>query len=754
MKICALLFLMSLLFGGVCVGEEPFPRLQVIPVPKEIHFVQGQFAFNSDTRIVAAATDKTAGLLDDYIFEVTGHLSTRGAVKPERNYVRLLVDSTLGHIPGEGYLLTITPDYIDLLASDQAGAFYGVQTLIQLLADGQFWYPEKKQWELPCLRIEDEPSFAYRGLHLDVSRHFLPVSFIEKTIGLMSSYKLNKLHLHLTDAAGWRIEIKKYPALTDTAAWRSQEDWKTWWRGGRRYATATTPNAYGGYYTQDEIRQIVARASEHFITVIPEIEMPGHSEEVLAVYPQLSCTGLPYRNGELCVGNEATFKFIEDILTEVLELFPSEYIHIGGDETSRNAWKKCLKCKKRMETERLNNLEELHSYFVNRVGKILKSKGRKMIGWDEILQGKLTAEATVMSWRGEKGGIEAAKSGRQVIMTPGEYCYFDFYQADPVTQPYAIGGHTPYLKVYSYHPVPAALSEEEGRRVWGAQGNVWSEYMHEDKHVEYMIYPRLLALSEVVWSPRERKDADDFKYRVGKHIGLLQQKGVNVFTLSDRVEMLTETDTANGWIKVTLDAEKYDPTIRYTLDGSEPQVNSTLYTGPFYIRDSAKISAALFDGATRRQYISRTRQDFHKAIGKSVKYTKNYNNTYPAAGKTTLTDGYRGGLTYSDGRWQGFLTHIDVTVDLGKVMDLNYVSAGFLQLTGPGVYMPEYVEVSVSEDGKIFHQVARVTNDIPKDKPDLFLKDFSASFQAKGRYVRLFARKQSGFTFIDEIVIY
>lgn len=569
----------------------------------------------------------------------------------------------------------------------------------------------------------------------------------------MAMYKLNRFHWHLTDAGGWRLEIKKYPELTQRGAWRTQEDWRVWWNGGdRAYLDEGEDGAYGGYYTQDEIREIVAYAAARHIVVIPEIEMPGHSEEVLAVYPQLSCSGNG-KGGEFCAGNEASFQFIENVLKEVLELFPSEYIHIGGDEASKSAWKKCPLCQRRIRKEHLKDEKELQSYFIRRVEKFLTAQGRNIIGWDETLEGGLAPDATVMSWRGENGGIEAARSGHDVIMTPGAYCYFDSYQAEPSTQPYAIGGFLPYLKVYSYHPVPSELSPEEARHILGAQANIWTEYISTPEHVEYMAYPRVLALSEVVWSPQEKKNNEDFKRRVKSHICRLKQKGVNVFPLSDRIEMEMEVDTLEKRIRVSFDSEKYNPEIHYTLDGSLPDSQSALYKGPFWI-DSAEVKAALFQKGERSGNISTGRFDYHKAIGKKVSYIHKYSGSYPAAGNVTLTDGYRGGLTYGDGRWQGFLKNLDVVIDLETVQPLHSVGIKFMQLTGPGVYMPQYVQVSVSEDGKNFTEVGEVKNDIPSDRPDLLFKNFVVEFSARARYVRIFARKQAGFMFTDEIVVY
>lgn len=750
-------FVGLLMIVSLACSSQGNPDLQIIPMPEDVRFDPGVFSIYSNTFIDVprrADLEACAEVLNEAIAGISNY---RLAVKNDAvaaNRICFRLDSTGQDWHAEGYRLQISPDSLVLVAREPAGLFYGVQTLVQLLADGQFYQPEKRCWNLPALRISDQPAFGYRGMHLDVSRHFFPKEFVMKCIDLMSAYKLNRFHWHLTDAAGWRIEIKKYPELTERAAWRSERDYLTWWKGDRRYMTRDSANAYGGFYTQDEIREVVAYAASKYVTVIPEIEMPGHSEEVLAVYPQLGCTGKPYRNGEFCIGNEQAFEFVENVLAEVLELFPSEYIHVGGDEAAKAAWKKCPKCQKRIKDEGLKNEKELQSYMIRRVERFLSGRGRKLIGWDEILEGGLAPGAAVMSWRGEQGGIEAARSGHAVVMTPGAFCYFDSYQAEPQTQPYAIGGFTPCLKTYAYHPVPAELTEKEARYILGAQANLWTEYIPTTSHAEYMLFPRLLALSEVVWTPVRKKDVESFKYRVGKHIGLLAKKGVNVFRLSDRVDVLTEVDTAGKRVKVWFDSEKYCPEIHYTVDGTDPEVSSPLYKTPFYITDSAYVKAAIFVGDVRSEQISGTRLDYHKAVGKKVAYRYRYNGSYPAARDLTLTDGYRGGLTYSDGRWQGFLTDVDVTIDMGEIMDLGYVSAKFMQLTGPGVYMPDYVVVSVSENGVDFREVGRLRNDVSTSTSTLVLKDFAIRFGAKGRYVRLFAKKHAGFQFIDEIVVY
>ena len=739
-----------------CLGACDSPKnqsvkLNVIPLPEKISFEEGCFQLNKHTILMISSPVELKSekkLLNALISKMTKYeLQQEGEGE---NQIYLQIDTAFEMKSSEAYRLQITPEQICITANSSVGVFYGIQTLGQLLIDQQFFQVEQKSWCLPALTIIDSPAFPYRGLHLDVSRHFFPKEFVMKCLDWMAFYKLNHLHWHLTDAAGWRVEIKKYPKLTEKAAWRTKANYMEWWQGDRRYSSQKENGAYGGYYTQEEIREIVAYAAQKYITIIPEIEMPGHSEEVVSVYPHLGCYGEPYRSGEFCIGNEKTFEFLEDVLTEILELFPSKYIHIGGDEASTSSWKQCPLCQQRMKKENLKNERELQSYLIHRVEKFLNKKGRKLLGWDEILEGGLAPNAIVMSWRGEKGGIKAAKMGNDVIMTPGEYCYFDSYQADPETQPLAIGGYLPYLKVYSYHPIPNELSQEEAKHILGAQANVWSEYISTPSHAEYMIFPRLLALSEVVWSPKELREEEDFKRRIANHIIYLQKEGVNTYPLSNWLELHAEVDTIEKQLKITFTSEKYQPEIRYVFQGKEEQV----YQGTFFVKDSARLKAYIVKDGKLADEILERRLDYHRAIGKKVTYQQLYNDSYPAAGKNALTDGYQGGLTYGDGRWQGFLSNVEVVIDLDTICDLSYVSARFMQLIGPGVYMPNYVLVNISEDGKDYREVARIDNVISSQEKSLVIRDFTARFQNRGRYVKFFAQRQRGFLFIDEITVY
>lgn len=658
------------------------------------------------------------------------------------------VDDSFNKENPESYQLVVTKDGIKLKSGTDAGLFYGKQTLRQLMT------PEG----IPCVSIEDAPRFKYRGLHLDVSRHFFPKEEVLKLLDVMSYYKLNRLHWHLTDAGGWRIQIDKYPRLTTETAFRTESDWQKWWNAGddRKYLPEGTEGAYGGYYTKDDIREIVAYATSRHIIVLPEIEFPGHSDEVFVAYPELSCSGKPYKNGDFCVGNEKSFTFMEDVLSEVIDLFPSEYIHIGGDEAGKTAWKTCPKCQALMKKDGMKDVDELQSHMIHRAEEYLISKGRKLIGWDEILEGGLAPEATVMSWRGEDGGIKAARMGHDVIMTPGGYLYFDFYQADPKTQPFAIGGYTPIKQVYSYNPVPVdSLSGDQVKHIMGVQANTWTEYIQDEQHLEYMMFPRALALAEIGWTPQESRNWEDFKPRMNAHIPVLQQMGINTFTLSDEIEAVMTVDTVKKQIEVILDAEKYPAEIRYTTDGTIPTASSTLYNSPIIVKDSAYIKAAIFLGGQLQGIPTEKKVDYHRGINKPIHYNSKLYSGYMAGGMNALLDGYRGGLTYMDGRWQGYLNSLDCVVDMGEVTDIHKVSSRFMQLIGPGVYQPGDVELLTSDDGVNFTSQGVVSTTISTQDTDLSFQEYTFCGNWKARYICLKAtEKNKAFIFTDEIIIW
>lgn len=663
------------------------------------------------------------------------------------NKVNFRVDPNVTDIPDEGYQLEIDEAGVRLTAKTETGLFYGKQTLLQLLTPNG----------LPYVKINDHPRFPYRGLHLDVSRHFFDKEEVKKLMNVMSYYKLNTLHLHLTDAGGWRLQIDKYPKLTQEGAFRTQSDWREWWDNGkdRQYLKEGTEGAYGGYYTKDDIRDMLAYATEKHITIIPEIEFPAHSDEVFVAYPELCCAGKSHTSGDFCIGNPKTFEFMENVLTEVVELFPSEYIHIGGDEAGKNTWKTCPKCQALMKKEKLANVDELQSYMIRKAEEFLNSKGRRLIGWDEILEGGLAPEATVMSWRGEAAGFKSARMGHDVIMTPGSYMYFDFYQADPRYQPVAIGGYTPIRKVYSYNPIPQdSLTAEEAKHFLGVQANTWTEYIPTPEHLEYMMFPRALAVAEIGWTPQEKRDWQDFKPRVNAHIPVLQQMGLNPFPLSNELEFDMVVDTIQKEIRVTMDAEKYPAEIHYTTDGSTPTASSPIYQEPIVVKDSAKIVTGIFVNGQLQDRVSEQRVDYHKGIGKSIRFNSRLYPGYMAGGINAIINGYRGGLTYLDQRWQGYTDNLDCVIDLGEVMDLHQVSSKWMQLTGPGVYQPEKVEVLTSEDGKNFTSQDVIPTTIPQDKSDPTFQEYTFQGNWKARYVQLKAQNPKGFIFVDEIVIW
>lgn len=680
-SLAALLFSASVFTACAPVAEQ---TLSVTPVPMEVNWQRGSFRPDASTSLWIEAPEADRSILAEYL--QASPLALKLADSQSGNQVVLKqTDALEGITSPEGYVLSVNSDGVRIEALSGAGLFYGVQTLLQMAADA----PEG----MTAVTVKDEPRFEYRGIMLDVSRHFRSKEFVKRQIDLLSYYKINRLHLHLTDAAGWRIEIKKYPRLTQFAAWRPQVVWKDWWNGKREYCEETDPRAQGGYYTQDDIRELVAYAQKHYVTIIPEIEMPSHSEEVLTAYPELSCTHVPYKQSDFCIGNEKTFEFLENVLTEVMELFPSEYIHIGGDEAGKASWPNCKLCQARMKKEGLKDVNELQSYSIHRMERFLNSHGRKLLGWDEILDGGLAPNATVMSWRGTEGGLAAIRSGHKAIMSPGQYCYLDGYQDAPYSQPEAIGGYLPLKKVYGYEPVPDSLSADEAKLMYGVQANLWTEYIPTEEHAEYMLYPRAIALAEVAWSKPENKSWEDFHRRALKIVDELKAKGYHPFELKNEIGNRKEAETPVE----------------------------------------------------------------HLALGKKVTYNAPYWENYPAAGEATLTDGLRGGWNYNDQLWQGFVTkdRVDVVIDLEKETPIHSVAADFMQICGPEVFMPERVVISVSNDGKEFTQLAEIKHEVVRDDAVTF-KNFGWEGEASARYIRyqaLASDKFGGVLFTDEIVV-
>ena len=738
------LALLLLGLSAESVQAAPTDSLQIIPRPASVVRAEGSYTLPKTLIMRRNAPESLRTGLE----RLTGR---RVMVSPQGSRrLRTLIDPRIAG--WEGYRLEIGSGGITLSGRDQTGLQQGVQTLLQLV--------EQYGDRLPQLTITDSARFAYRGVMLDVSRHFMRSDMILRLLDEMARYKLNRFHWHLVDGGGWRFPSTKYPLLTKKAAYRMTNDWDSFWQKDRKFVDEGTPGAYGGYYTRAEIRQVVEHATRLGITVIPEIEMPGHSNEIFAAYPELSCRGRwDFASTDLCIGKEQTFRFVEDILSEVMELFPSRYIHIGGDEAAMNHWGSCPDCRRRMEQEGLKDEHELQSYMIRRVEKYLNSKGRKLIGWDEILMGGLAPDATVMSWRGEEGGIAAAQSGHDVIMTPGSHVYLDFYQRESDGEPRANGGFTTLEKVYSYNPVPAVLKENERKHILGAQANLWTEYVLDERHAEYMLFPRILALAELTWSPQSVRSYPDFLARVNQHLPRLQKRGINAYPLR-RIAVDMQVDSIKRQISLSLSAERPKADIHYTTDGTEPTLASPRYEGrPIICTDSVLLVAKLFQEGKPLDLPSvHYRADYHKGIGKQITYNEHrWNDKYPAGGERALLDGVRGTPTYLDGKWQGFTKPLDVTIDLGAVTELHHIFARFMQERIQWVYMPGEVEILLSEDGVNYRSVGKRTTQTSEEEYKPVFETFSFPMRERARYVRLRAandRAAGHFIFTDEIVIW
>ncbi len=673
------------------------PQQGIIPIPVEYKKMPGTFAITGSVKIILRdGSVKVAGeLLRFYIKELSGKQLVMSTATAGKNAIILKLDTETVS-KNEGYRLEISNRVISLTAHDLAGAIYGIQTLRQMWRTGK-----NNSLLVPAATINDFPRFAYRGMALDVSRHMFPVSFIKKYIDLLSLYKLNTFHWHLTDDQGWRIEIKKYPKLQSVAAWRDE----TLIGHKRQLPHKFDGKKYGGFYSQDEVKQIVQYATARNITIIPEIEMPGHAMAALAAYPALGCTGGPYKTATFwgvfedvfCAGNDSTFNFLENVLDEVMQLFPSSKIHIGGDESPKTRWHVCPKCQKRMQELKLPDEHALQSYFVQRIEKYINSKNRKIIGWDEILEGGLAPNATVMSWRGEEGGIAAAAQQHEVIMTPESYFYFDYYQSLYKGESLAAGGYTPLQKVYSYEPVSDTLKNEVKRFITGVEGQAWSEYFTSQSQAEFMIFPRLAALAEIAWSEKKQKNYPDFLSRLRLQSDLLAQLKVNAASNFDEL-VWHSSNIENGYLRLSLESTLPGAVIRYTIDGKEPGAGSKIYTESVKIKKSCTLKAQLTAGS--KPVLRKLAQAFYisKSTGARVTLTNSpiaRFNTNPAA----LVNGIAGNDTYNDMQWLGFSgDNLEATIDLGFVQAIHSVGINFLNYHWQKMWPPTRLLIYAGDD--------------------------------------------------------
>lgn len=755
-------------------GTEQEANYQVIPLPQEVSLTQGNpFKLNGNVLIAYpennALLQRNAEFLSEYIRQSTGYAPKTKAIaagEQVKNAITLGLDPDIAN--KEGYVLTTTPEGISINGQTENGVFYGIQTLRKSI-------PAEAKGAtilIPAGEIKDEPRFSYRGMHLDVGRHFFPIKFIKKYIDLLALHNMNTFHWHLTEDQGWRIEIKKYPKLTEIGSQRSRT---VIGRNTQEYDN--TP--YGGFYTQEEAKEIVKYAQERYITVIPEVDLPGHMLAALAAYPEMGCTGGPYEvcprwgvfEDVLCIGNDKTMQFLEDVMSEIIEIFPSEYVHIGGDEAPRDRWKECPKCQARIKAEGLkadkNHTAEdrLQSYCMTRIEKFLNSKGRRIIGWDEILEGDVAPNATVMSWRGASGGIKAAQMGHDVIMTPNTYCYFDYYQtADTKDEPLGIGGYVPIEKVYSLDPT-FDLNEEQKKHIIGAQANLWTEYIATTEHVEYMVLPRMAALAEVQWTQPEKKDFKDFTTRLASLMKFYQRDGFNYAKHVFDLKADFTPDVAKKAVVVTLNTID-DAPIYYTLDGTEPTTASLKYIEPVVITETADFQAVVIRPEGKSKVVNK-KISFNKATYCPIELTFQPSEKYKFGGAITLVDGMKGNDSYATGAWLGFVGgDVEAIIDLGQESEIKQVATNAIVDMSAWIMGSTGLVVSISDDNKEFREVA--AKDIPAetniDKKGV--ENYEITFDpVKARYVKVVIKRspalpkghagegKAAYMFIDEIEV-
>jgi len=747
-------FLIIILLTGCRPEIDEIIKSSIIPKPLSQKIETGYFIFNHDVAIISEPKLLEVSnyfdlyLKENYNFELSNNNSSKK--------ITFKIDDSINN--DEGYELDVSKNDITIKSKYAKGAFYAVQSLLQLLP-----LPSSANtFKIACINIKDEPQFKYRGMHLDVGRHFFSVDFIKKYIDLMARLKMNTFHWHLTEDQGWRIEIKKYPKLQEIAAFRNEtlighyNDQPHQFNG----------KPYGGFYTQEQIKEVVAYAKTRQVTIIPEIEMPGHSQAAIAAYPELGCTGKQVEVAtkwgvfdEVYCPKESTFKFLEDVIDEVLTLFPGKYIHIGGDEAPKTNWKNCTHCQKLIKKEGLKDEHGLQSYFIARMEKYINTKGKQIIGWDEILEGGLAPNATVMSWRGTSGAVQAAKEGHDVILTPGSHCYFDHYQSENENEPLAIGGFLPLEKVYHFNPIPEELTDKEATYVLGAQGNVWTEYMQTEKQVEYMAYPRAVALSEVLWSSSKHKNYSDFINRLEqyqKRLDLLEVNYANhIYSVKGKLSHL------NDRVTYELNTTSSSYPIYYSTDNSFP---SKLYSTPIAVDTSIQIKAVVLNskntalGAVFQQEIN-----LHKGVGATIAIDKEPHPAYNAGGKDALINGISGNnKRYGDREWLGFSGEdIVITIEFESPKNIKTISTRFYNGNGQWIYAPNEIGFSFYlEDGKTINDISIIEEknnllvnysyelkSAPVTKLDIIVKNYGIIPEGKQ------GAGHKAWTFIDELII-
>ena len=760
-----------LVLAAACSSVQQSADYRVVPLPNEITPMEGK-AFTLDNRVKIlypegdADMQRNAGFLAGYVLESTGKTLAveAGATGSHAIVLRLGLQTE----NPEAYLLEVNEDQVTITGSSAAGVFYGIQTLRKSLP-----VAKDAQVVLPPVRVNDAPRFAYRGMMLDVCRHFFSLDSVKRYIDILALHNINRFHWHLTDDQGWRIEIKKYPQLTQIGSQRKET---VIGRNSGKYDGIP----YGGYYTQEEAREIVAYAKDRYITVIPEFEMPGHMQGVLAAFPELGCTGGPYdvwtqwgvSEDVICAGNDKSLELIKDVLAELIEIFPSEYIHVGGDECPKTRWEKCPKCQAKIRQLGLKDDKEhtaeqrLQSYIITEAEKFLNAHGRKIIGWDEILEGGVAPNATVMAWRGAGEGVKAAKMRHDVIMVPTTYFYFDYYQTNILDEePLAIGGYVPIEKVYSFEPYQKELTAEENKHIIGLQANLWTEYITSFRHVEYMVLPRMAALSEIQWTQPQFKDYGDFLERMPKMFDIYDIYGYNYARHLFDVKANFLPDTVAGTLTVTLSTLD-GANIHYTLDGTKPSANSPKYTGPLTLKENCTFKAAAIRPAgSSRVYTAEI--NLNKASLKPIALLQPLKAPYIFNGALNLVDGLTGDANYKTGRWIAFYGNdMEAVIDFKQPTEISSVEIHTCVEKGDWVFDARGFSVAVSDDGKNFTAVA--SEDYPvatPDSPNGVLAHKLTFEPRNARYLKVVALSErripdwhtgkgyTGFLFVDEIVV-
>lgn len=754
-------FILLLFISLRIFSQEQPSNLPIIPYPKECKILSGNFVLTPETKIVAPLSllQNEIDWLNDYLNKYYGFSLQRTDKIPDNsNYIQFQFPDWEAGLK-ENYHLSINEKHITILAEGNgAGNLYAIQTLIQL-----FSLEKTKSIKLPCLYIKDAPRFEWRGMHLDVCRHFFPVSFIKKYIDIIAMYKMNTFHWHLTDDQGWRIEIKKYPKLTQVGAYRKGTMIGKY--SDQKFDSIT----YGGFYSQEQIKEVVDYATKKHVTIVPEIEMPGHAVAAIASYPWLSCRGkqIDVEKGwgvfeDVFCTKDSTFQFLENVLDEVMILFPGKYIHIGGDESPKTRWKVCANCQSRIKKENLKDEHELQSYFIKRIEKYVNSKGKQIIGWDEILEGGLAPNAAVMSWQGIEGGIAAAKQKHKVVMSPGSHCYFDHYQATPNGEPLAIGGYTPLEKVYAYEPIPSVLNAEEQSYIMGAQANVWTEYILNEKQVEYMAMPRMTALAEVLWTTKENKNETDFLNRLQRHFLLLDKLEINYAKAIYKVEQKVNPSSNATTIELELKANASLGNIHYTTDNSEPNLNSPIYNSLINLTQDVTVRAVLFKNNELKGKISAKSYVINKATNKPITLKTPANKSYSGDGNFTLVNGVIGTLPRMSNQWLAWNGNdLEAVINLEKTEEITEITVGFLKEELSWIYLPKEIEYFISNDGIQFTSLGTISsNEISQERfASIHIK------ATKAKYVKVLAKNfgkipsgkpgagENSWLFSDEIII-